>query len=158
MSGSEKKILDDIDSKIIELLSENANMTATEISGKVGLSVPAANKRINKLLDCGIIEKYTIILDADKIGKPMMAFISVILDRLSYMDGLMKYVKSERDVLECFAVAGDYDYIIKIRAKNMLDLENKIIRIKEIKGVAKTNTTIVLYTYKNISSVLPDLP
>ncbi len=148
--------MDAIDSKLITLLSENANMTATEMSSIIGLSVPAINKRISRMVEAGIISRYTVMIDPDTIGKSLLAFMSVILERLSYIDHLMRCVNDDQDILECFAVAGEFDYILKIRAKNMLNLENKICKIKEVQGVVKTNTTIVLYTHKSMPSVLPD--
>lgn len=157
MSDVIKKSLDEIDLKVLKLLSENANMTATDIAARIGLSIPAANKRISKLTVSGIISQYTIIVDAEKIGKPLLAFILVVLERLTYFDKLMECVQRDQDVLECFATTGEFDYIVKVRAKNMSDLEKKIIAIKEVKGIVKTNTMISLDSHKYLPSVLPDM-
>lgn len=147
--------MDEIDVKIIDLLIENANMTATEISLSVKLSIPAVNKRISKLVKSGVIDRYTIIINPDKIGKPVLAFSFIVLENPSYIDELLKFIASEKDILECYALAGEFDYILKIRAKDLLGLEDMILRIKGVKGIAKTNTIISLFNHKSIPSVLP---
>lgn len=155
---NEKKNLDEIDVSIICILSRNANITATELSERIRLSIPATNKRISKLIASGIIDQYTVILNPEKIGKPLLAFIFIVMERLTYLDNLMEYVQQDQDVLECYAIAGEFDYILKVRAKNMMNLEKKIISIKEVKGVMKTNTIISLYQHKFFPTVLPDRP
>ena len=149
-------MLDDIDAKILEMLAENSHITATDLAPLIGLSVPATNKRINKLSAANIIERFTVCVSPEEVGKPLLAFINIVLERLTYVDDLLRVLNTDKDILECFAVAGEFDYIVKVRAKNMLDLENKILSIKEIEGVTKTNTIISLYTHKYLPTILPD--
>jgi DNA-binding Lrp family transcriptional regulator len=103
-----------------------------------------------------VIERFTVSLNPELIGKPMLAFMFVILEHFTYMDELMKVVTADKDMLECYAIAGEFDYILKIRARDMSDLENKIVKVKAIKGVRKTNTIISLLTHKYRLTALPD--
>jgi len=156
ISKEKRYDLDEIDVQIISKLSENASITGTELAEIIGLSIPATNKRIAKLVDSGIIKKWTIVLDEKKIGKPMLAFMLVVMDSLSSFDKFMEYMDNEKDVLECVATTGDFDYIVKICAKDIDDLEDKITSIKKIKGVVKTHTMIGLAIHKPLTGVLPD--
>jgi len=151
-----KQIYDEIDVSLINLLSEDASMTGTELAEKIGLSIPATNKRIMKLVESGVIRKRTIIVDPEKVGKPLLAFVQVILENINYINELEEGLERDPDFLECYATTGEYDYLIKVRAKGIDDFENKLVGIKRIKGVVKTNTMFSLCIHKEMASVLPD--
>ena len=147
--------MDDIDHKILGILSENANATATEIMVKVNLSIPAINKRISKLRQSGTIRQFTVILDPEKAGKPIQAFILVLLQQPSGADNLTKYIQSDPDILECYAITGEYDYILKVCAKDVTHLEKKLNLLKQQKGVAKSYTMLSLMEHKFRACILP---
>ena len=71
--------MDEINRKILALLAQNADMAVTQISAAVGLSVPAVNKRIQKLRQDGVIQRFTVLTDARQVGKTITAFILVVL-------------------------------------------------------------------------------
>jgi len=148
--------MDDIDARILNLLSQNANETATVIGAAVGLSIPAVNKRIQKLQKEGVLRRFTILTDGKQVGKPITAYILVILQ--SDSDALLEYVASDPDVLECTAITGEYDYIIKVCAADVESLENKLLCLKRQKGVTKSHTMLSLMECKLQPSILPDLP
>lgn len=147
--------MDDIDIKLLHILSENSNQTATEIVPQLNLSIPAINKRIAKMRDSGLIKKFTLSVDAKKIGKPVLAYIMVILNHFSDVDELVKYVQADKDIVECHAVTGEYDYILKMYARDIEHLEEKLIRLKKQKGVSKSQTMFSLLEYKHTSGPLP---
>lgn len=148
--------MDDIDRKILSILSENANATATEIMAQVNLSIPAVNKRIYKLRQSGMIRQFTVILDPEKAGKPIQAFILVVLHQPSGAAKLTEYIQSDPDILECYAVTGEYDYILKVCAKDVTHLEKKLNLLKQQKGVAKSYTMLSLMEHKFRAAILPD--
>ena len=123
--------MDAIDVEILELLAEDSSSTATSISSKVNLSVPAINKRIAKLKDSGVIMRFTIQADPQKVDKPIQAFILLVLARYSQVDELMEFVNTQKDVVECYAISGEYDYIIKVYAKDIKSLENMLLCLKK---------------------------
>lgn len=147
--------MDDIDARILNLLSQNANETATVIGAAVGLSIPAVNKRIQKLQKEGVLRRFTILTDGKQVGKPITAYILVILQ--SDSDALLEYVASDPDVLECTAITGEYDYIIKVCAADVESLENKLLCLKRQKGVTKSHTMLSLMECKLQPSILPAL-
>ena len=148
--------MDEIDAKLLRILSENADATATEMMAQVNLSIPAINKRISKLRQSGVIRQYTILVDPDKVGKPIHAFILVVLHQPSGAGKLTEYIKSDPDILECYAVTGEYDYIIKVCARDVEQLEQKLNLLKQQKGVAKSYTMLSLMEHKYRACILPD--
>lgn len=149
--------MDDIDRKLIRLLSENANATATEMMAQVNLSIPAINKRVQKLRQSGVIRQFTVLLDPEKIGRPIQAFIMVVLQQTSQVACFLEYVHSDPDILECYAVTGEYDYMLKVCAGDMKMLEEKLSNLKRHSGVLKSHTILSLLEHKHKISILPDM-
>jgi len=148
--------MDDIDIKLLHILAENSNQTATEIMPQINLSIPAINKRIAKMRASGLIKKFTLSVDAKMIGKPVLAYVMVILNQYSEVEELVKYVRSDKDIVECHAITGEYDYILKMYARDIEHLEDKLIKLKKQKGISKSQTMFSLLEYKNATGPLPD--
>lgn len=149
--------MDNIDKKILKILSENANMPTTEISAAVNLSVPAVNKRISKLRENNTVRSFTIITDGEKVSKPILAFILVVARYNDGVEALMELIEKDIDVLECYAVTGEYDYILKVSTKDVKELENKLLLYKRQKCVLKSYTMLSLMEHKFQSAILPDI-
>lgn len=149
--------MDQIDKKILHILHKNARITASEISNQINLSVSAVGDRLKKLEASGIIENYTTILSPKMLEKSLTAIIMVALERPKYADIFQGFVQKESDILDCYYLAGDYDYSLKVVTEDTSSLEVLIGKIKAIDGLLKTKTTIVLSTVKDTHSVLPEL-
>lgn len=149
--------MDITDKKILKILSKNANISSTEISGLVNLSVPAVNKRILRLQKEGIINFFTIVTDPKKLDKTITAFVFIVMQYGDSIKSLLQYAKNDSDVLECYSITGEYDYMLKICATDIESLEEKILKIKNNKGVMKSHTMISLMEHKYHPTVLPDI-
>lgn len=149
--------MDIIDKKILSIVSEDAGASATRIGEDVGLSIPAVNKRLARLRSEGIIRTETVITDPKKVGKPIVAFILIVVKYGDNIETFLEYMKNEPDVLECYAVAGEYDYLIKVCAVDVEELESKLLYIKSRKGVIKSYTMLGLMEHKFKATVLPEL-
>lgn len=149
--------MDKTDAKILEILAEDANATSTEIGEKVNLSIPAVNKRIQKLKNDGVIKNFTVITSGKKVNKPIMAFILLVMRYGEGVETLLEYMEQDGDILECYAVTGEYDYLIKICAEDVEALENKLLRLKKQKGVVKSYTMFSLMEHKFKPTILPDV-
>jgi len=149
--------MDEIDKKLIRILSENANATATEMMNQVNLSIPAINKRVQKLRQSGVIRQFTVLLDPEKIGRPIQAFIMVVLQQSIHVDRFLEYIHADPDILECYAVTGEYDYMLKVCACDMKMLEEKLSNLKRLSGVLKSHTMLSLMEHKHKISILPDM-
>ena len=150
--------MDITDKRILEILSRRADATATEISASVNLSIPAVNKRIQRLRQNGVIRNFTVLTDGKKVGKGILAYVFLVLQYNAGEAALMEYIQRDPDVLECYAVTGDYDYIIKVCAEDMESLEDKILCLKRQKGVLKSHTMLSLMEHKFQPTILPTIP
>lgn len=147
--------MDEIDVKLVRLLSQNSRATAVELSGKVDLSVPAINKRIARLQREGKV-RFTVQVDAEEAGKPITVFILLNIQSIGATGKLLEYVASDPDILECYAVTGEYDYILKVCARDVKALDRKLKLLKKQKGVVKSNTLFSLMENKNNICILPE--
>jgi Lrp/AsnC family transcriptional regulator, leucine-responsive regulatory protein len=142
-------MMDTIDLKIIDALKENSRSTASEISKKVSLSIPAVAERIRKMEEAAIIEKYTIKLNREKMNYKVLAFIFINIDRTENVENFREAIVQYPCVLECHHVAGEYDYLLKVLVEETQSLEHFLSNtLKKIKGVRKSNTIISLSTLK----------
>ena len=155
-------MIDQIDHQIISLLQEDARLSNAAIAEKVGLTTSTVHERVKKLERKGIIKGYVAVVDAETLGKPIMAFIrltvgSASIDYLESKDSVLNICQDEPDVLECHTVAGEDCYILKVRAASPGDLEKLIERIRCNAQVSRTTTSIVLSTLKETTQVMPDI-
>ena len=149
--------MDKQDIKILQALSENARITGADIARRVNLSLPAVTERLRKLDRNGIIDKYTIRFNRAKLDLHLLAFIQVWVDHTK-ADTVREQIISRSEVLECHHAAGDYDLLLKVLVKDTAALEDLLVnKIKKIKAITRTATTIVLNTYKEEINVKTDL-
>ena len=141
--------MDAIDYDILNQLKENSRASASEISKKVNLSIPAVSERIRKLEQAEIIQQYTIKINRSKTEKHLLAFIFVNIDKTENIFDFRNEIIQQNSVLECHHVAGSYDYLLKVVAEDTQDLENFLSNtLKKIKGVLCSNTIVTLITLK----------
>lgn len=147
--------MDETDIVLLKALAQRADVTATELMADANLSIPAINKRIARLKSSGTIRRVTVLTEPKLVGKPIMAFVLIVLDRFSSMESLLQQVNADPDILECYAVTGEYDYLIKICAADIEAFEEKLLNLKT-KNVAKSHTLLTLCEHKYNPTVLPD--
>jgi Lrp/AsnC family leucine-responsive transcriptional regulator len=149
--------LDPLDLQILELVQNDGRLTYAEIGGKVGLSISAVNERLRKLNASGAIQAVVGVIDADAVGLSLTAFIQVLLERPEHDAPFRTGINRLPEVQECHHIAGDYSYLLKVRTRNTAHLEELISQgIKQLPGVARSQTTIVLSTTKE-TTLLPIL-
>ncbi len=147
--GSSGPGLDKVDLKILRLLRQDGRMPHSAIAKAVGLSGPAVHERVRKLEQSGIIAGYSVVLDPELLQRPHVAFVMVTLsegNEFASDDPIVARICDEPDVLEFHRIAGEDCYMIKIRTATNRDMEKLLRRIRSIRGVARTRTTIVLST------------
>jgi len=148
--------MDALDYKILACLKENARENATNIGAKINLSTSAVIERIKKLEHSGLIEKYTTIINQSALGRELVAFIYVSLEHPKFYESFVKCVNENDAVSECYYIAGDFDFILKVVTKTGKTLEEILHYIKCINGVSQTRTSVVLSTNKCEVCLLPD--
>lgn len=143
--------IDNIDKQILNLLQENARITNVELASKVGISPPAMLERVKRLEKGGFLKKYIAVINPDKLGKNIIALISVWLSahQLRSIDSFTKQINKFEEVLECYHIAGEEDFILKIMSNSIKDVEDFLLKkLTKIQGVSKVNTKFVLSTVK----------
>jgi Lrp/AsnC family transcriptional regulator, leucine-responsive regulatory protein len=138
-------VVDERDLDIIAALQEDARATYADIGRRVGLAASSVHDRVRKLERAGAIRAYRADVDHEKVGLFVTAFIAVSPLDASQPDDLPDRVLDLREVEDCYSVAGEANYILKVRTKTTGDLEDLIRRLRE-KGEVQTRTTIVLST------------
>ena len=143
--------LDDIDRKILDILQENGRITNIELASRVGISPPPMLERVKKLEKRGIIRKYVALIDPDAVEKGTMALVSVSLDRhlIKSIGQFTRAIEKLPEVMECYHITGEEDYILKVTIKDIREYEDFILKkLTKIPAVDKIKTSFVLSTVK----------
>ncbi len=149
--------MDNNDIQIVNWLQKQGRISHSELSAKVGLSLPAIAERIRKLESAGIILGYTALVDAKLLGKGITAFIQVLIDDPACYAQFKQAVLGLPEVEECHHVVGEFDYLVKVKTKDTASLEKLLSeRLRTIPGVGRTRTTVVLSTLKESTTVEAD--
>jgi Lrp/AsnC family leucine-responsive transcriptional regulator len=141
--------MDAIDRGILDALQDDARMSRGQIGERVGLSVAAVHERIRKLERAGIIRGYGAILDPDRVGCSLAAFVQVFIERPKYETRFLREVAGMPEVQECHRVTGSATCLLKVRVGTRDALQTLILdRVNALQGVRQTETIVVLSTTK----------
>lgn len=142
-------MLDSLDYKIIELLTFAGRMTWAELSSIVGISAPSTADRVKRLEEKGVITGYSARINYQALEYAITAFVAVNLEHPKYIEDFIEAVNEISEIEECHHIAGDDDYLLKLRCKSTLHLDSLLNdKLKRIDGVSRTRTTIVLTSNK----------
>ena len=139
-------MIDEIDTKILNIVQTDARISNAEIARQVGLAPSAVLERIKKLEERGVIRGYAAEIDASQIGFGLTAFVFV---KTSFCGSIGSVMANIPEVLEVHDIAGEDCYLLKVRAKNTEELGQFFReKLKPIPEIISTRTTIVLQTIK----------
>jgi len=139
--------LDLIDHLILEQLQENCKRPLAAIGEKVGLTAPSVLERIHKLEEAGVIRDYVAVLDAKRLGKDVTAFIGVSIATPRAIASFEQAIEHVDEVLECHHVTGAFSLMLKVKTDDTEGLERVIEQVREIQGVTRSETMVVLSTH-----------
>lgn len=149
--------LDKIDKKILQLLQENAKLTTKEIAAQLDLTTTPVYERIRRLEKNGYITGYVALVSRKKVEKNLMAFLFISLKEHS-QKALLKFEKEILQfpkVTECYHIAGQYDFLLKILVKDMQDYhEFTFNRLATLDNIAHVQTDFVMNDLK-FSTIIP---
>ena len=137
--------MEEINATIVALLASDGRMSFTELARRTGLSVSAAQQRVRRLEQRGVIKGYGAVISAEDIGLPLTAFVSVKPFDPAAPDDTPERLKHLVAIEACHSVAGDANYILKVRVASPGALEDLLQQIRAAANVS-THTTIVLST------------
>lgn len=147
--------MDILDKKILKLLQENAKITTKELSFQLNLSATAIYERIKKFERDGVIKGYVAILDEFNIDKGFVVFchIKLLQHSREYLTIFEEEVAKLSEVLECYHVSGDYDYILKVQVKDMPAYrEFMVTKLTTLKHIGSTHSTFMINKVKHTTA------
>ncbi|OUS01089.1 AsnC family transcriptional regulator [Flavobacteriales bacterium 33_180_T64] len=148
--------LDAIDKKLLLFLQEDSKQTNKELSNKLNLSVTAVYERIKKLEREGIISKYVALIDKRSIDKAFVAFCSIKLlqHTKDYVIQFEKEVAKLDEVLECYHISGDYDYLLKVIVADMDEFREFMVRkLTTISHIGSTQSAFMINEVKHTTAI-----
>ncbi len=149
-------VLDNIDKELLRILQGNARISNAELARRVELSPSGLQKRLRRLETHGYIERYAAIINRHKIGYEMMVIVHISLRRhvASGFEAFRKAIVQLPEVLECYNLTGEDDYILKVIVKDVPHLENFLLRqLTAMPAVDKVRTGLVLNEIKATTEI-----
>jgi len=137
-------LLDDVDLKILRYLSEEGRMSFAALARKVKLSTPAVHRRVRALEERGVITGYSARLDLTSLGGGLQALVAV--ETAGSLDEIVHELEALPEVEACWSTAGTSDLLLRVRTGGPAGMERLLVRLRELVGVDRTRTTILLDT------------
>ncbi len=148
---------DKIDLAILREIQHNSRISNSELARRINLSQPATHTRLKRLETLGVVRQHVSLLDYDKLGLDMICFIHIRLQAHSEasLDHFQKAIQVMPEVLECYHLTGQFDYILKVVLRNRRELE-KFLRAKVVsrREINQISTSVVLSEIKS-TTILP---
>ena len=148
--------LDPVDRRLLKALQEDGRLSNAELARRCNLSPAACFERVRRLRERKVITGYAVMIDPAKVGRGLMIFVEVLLDRTTgdMFEAFAETVRRQPEVLECHMVAGGFDYLIKARVGDMdayrAFLGDVLVRMP---GVRETRTYAVLEEVKSTTAL-----
>lgn len=148
--------LDEFDRKILTALQQNARITTQELAERVGLSATPCARRVKRMEDEGLIDRYVTLLNPERLGVGFMVFVSVRLNTQSSkaFDAFEAAIKTLPEVVGCYLLAGNYDYLVQVRVADVEAFRSFIRdRLVIIEGIGETQSNVVLEETKHTTAL-----
>jgi Lrp/AsnC family transcriptional regulator, leucine-responsive regulatory protein len=151
IKSSARPDLDDLDRAILRIVQTHANIHNAELARRINLSPPATHARLRRLEREGYIKAYTAVLDRDKLGYGLTVFVQVSLraHQNEVEEALRAVVAQLPEVMECYQVTGQSDYLMKVVLRDRRHLEEFLnARLTPLLKDARIQTSVVLADIK----------
>jgi DNA-binding Lrp family transcriptional regulator len=149
--------LDHIDKKILEILQKDGKITNAQLSKEIGLSPAPTLERVKKLESNGIIKSYHAVIDKEKLGIGVTVFVLITLSshKLSQINSFAEKMNMIEEVVECYHITGQADFLLKILTKDIPTYQKLILeKLSKIEEIGSMQSMISLASFKE-SKVLP---
>ena len=149
--SKEVVVLDQIDKRIVKALQDNARLSSQELSAQVGISASPCWRRVKALEEAGVIAKYVTLVDPEALGLSISIFTSVSLDKQieTALETFQKAVRKRPEVMECYLMTGDFDYLLRVVVGSLHDYERFLLdHLTRIPGVASIKSSFALKQVK----------
>ena len=152
-----KSVLDNKDLEILRLLQENARITVKEISDKVHLSTTPVHERIKRMEESGVIKQYVTLVDHAKVKKGLMVicYVSLRTHGKSAGDKFIKVINELNEVIECFNISGEFDFMLKVVAEDMnAYYDFHVNKLSQIENVGHVQSVFVMGIIKQTHQLI----
>ncbi len=140
--------LDSTDRNILAELQKDGRESASHIAEKIDVSVPTVTERIRKLQESGIIKRFQVVVDPKSVGLDVAAIITIMSDSSQYYKEVTAAAHDTPEVVQCFSTTGNGSHTLFINTKNSKTLEDLLRKVQSWPGVMRTETQIILSSYK----------
>ncbi len=156
VQSTQVTLLDTLDAAILEALQREGRISNADLARRINLSPPATYARVKRLEQQGYIHDYVARLDREKLGYDMLCFISISL-QMHQWEQVQRFrdtITSMPEVLECYHVTGEFDYLLKVVINNRRDLERFVVhQLTPLPGVARIYTSLVMTEVKSSTQI-----
>ncbi|MDO5682280.1 MAG: AsnC family transcriptional regulator [Propionibacteriaceae bacterium] len=135
--------MEEMDKKILKLLTADGRISYTDIGRETGLSTSAAQQRVRRLEQRGVIRGYTALIDQSALGRGLTAFVAVQPFEPGQPDDTPDRLQHIPEIISCYSIAGDANYLLMVQCTDPTDLERLLAEIRSHARVS-THTTLVL--------------
>jgi DNA-binding Lrp family transcriptional regulator len=149
LKSGEQMIIDDIDRRILQLLIENGRMSYVDIGKELNLSRVSIRERVNQLTENGVIEKFTVVINSDKVGKSVSAFFEVDCEP-SALVSVAETLANNPRVASCYQMTGPSTLHMHVLVEDFVKLENFINEeLYSLEGITRVESHILLRRFKS---------
>lgn len=145
-TGGQVAVLDQIDRRLVEALRADARASYAQLAREVGLSAPSVQERVRRLERRGVLLGFHAFVDPMVIGLAVTALVGIQQTDSAEQDEVAQRLAAIAEIEDCWFVAGEQAFVVKVRVADVAALEATIARLQRVDGVARTRTTVVLST------------
>tara|TARA_B100001142_G_scaffold495_1_gene464 strand:+ start:3901 stop:4407 length:507 start_codon:yes stop_codon:yes gene_type:complete len=148
--------MDIFDKKLLSILQNNGRISNVELAEAVNLSESACLRRVRSLEERGLIDRYVALLDHKRVGLTDTVFVHIVLKReeKSELEAFENAVKNIPEILECYLMTGEFDYLLHIVVANMADFERlHNDSLTQLPGVSRVNSSFAIRTVQKTSEL-----
>jgi len=148
--------LDEIDMQILRILQKNAKLTTKELADAIHLTPTPVFERQKRLERYGYIKKYAAILDPEKLNQGMVVFCKIKLKQINHelADAFSRHIWLIPEVVECYNISGQYDYLLKVRVSDMKQYQEFILnKIGNIDNLSSLESVFVMSEVKYLNGI-----
>lgn len=138
--------MDATDQRLVDALRHNARASWAELGRQVGLSGPSVQERVRRLEDRGVLTGYRAVVAPSEVGLGVSALIGLIQGDGVESEDVADQLRAVAEVEDCWYVAGEENFVVKVRAGDVTALEKVVAKLRRLPGVSRTRTTVILST------------
>ncbi|WP_299105051.1 Lrp/AsnC family transcriptional regulator [uncultured Tenacibaculum sp.] len=148
--------LDSIDHILIKELQKDCKQSIKQLANKVSLSITPTHERIKKIESSGIIKKYVGLVDSSIVGKNLIVYCQVTLvkHQEKYFKQFEKYVAEIDEIMEVSYIAGDYDFLLKILLRDMVEYQEFVVKkISQLDIISNLKSSFIIKQVKSTTEI-----